>query len=138
MQTNQNQPVLFTESHPILNVKDVAASLEYYCDTLGYKLKFRWPYQCPDPGAAVVVPEFAEVKRGQSSIMLALENQGGPAMWIYLDVASLEDLTALYQEYQANGARIVEPPTDKPWNMREMLVEDLDGHTLRIGASISQ
>jgi hypothetical protein len=32
--------------------------------------------------------------------------------------------------------KITEPPTDKPWGMREMLVEDMDGHTLRIGAPL--
>lgn len=54
-------------------------------------------------------------------------------MWMYLNVASLEDLAALYHEYQAKAARIIEPPTDKPWAMREMLIEDVDGHILRIG-----
>ena len=64
----------------------------------------------------------------------AQEEQGGPAMWIYLDLASLDDLAALYQEYLANAVKIAEPPTDQPWDMREMLVEDVDGHVLRIGA----
>ena len=31
------------------------------------------------------------------------------------------------------GAIIREPPTDYPWGVREMNVEDLDGHRLRIG-----
>jgi len=57
-------------------------------------------------------------------------------MWMYLDLASLEDLAVLHQEYLANAVKITEPPTDKPWGMREMLVEDVDGHTLRIGASL--
>lgn len=70
--------------------------------------------------------------------MLAQENQGGPGMWIYLDVATLENLTTLHLEYLASGVKISEPPVNKPWNMREMLVEDLDGHTLRIGASLPE
>ncbi len=55
-------------------------------------------------------------------------------MWIYLNLALLEDLAALYQEYQAHAAKIIEPPTDKSWAMREMLIEDVGGHILRIGA----
>ncbi len=55
-------------------------------------------------------------------------------MWMYLNLASPKDLASLYEEYQAKGVRITEPPIDKPWGMREMLVEDVDGHTLRIGA----
>ena len=64
----------------------------------------------------------------------AQEAQGGPGMWMYLDLASVEDLAALYQEYLEKAVKIPEPPTDKPWGMREMLIEDVDGHTLRIGA----
>ena len=55
-------------------------------------------------------------------------------MWMYLHLASLEDLAALYQEYQAKAVKITEPSTDHPWGMREMLIEDVDGHILRIGA----
>ncbi len=51
----------------------------------------------------------------------------------YLYLASLEDLAAPDQEYQAKAVKITEPPTDQHWGMREMLVEDVDGHTLRIG-----
>jgi hypothetical protein len=32
-----------------------------------------------------------------------------------------------------NGAVIREPPADYPWGMREMTIEDLDGHRLRMG-----
>jgi hypothetical protein len=55
-------------------------------------------------------------------------------MWMYLYLTSLSDLAALHQEYQAKAVKIIEPPTDKPWAMREMLIEDVDGHILRIGA----
>lgn len=65
---------------------------------------------------------------------LSQQEQGGPGMWMSLGLASVEDLSALHQEYQAKAAKIIEPPTDKPWAMREMLVEDVDGHILRIGA----
>ena len=55
-------------------------------------------------------------------------------MWVYLDLASPEDLADLHQEYLASAVQVIEPPTDKPWGMREMLIEDVDGHILRIGA----
>ena len=40
------------------------------------------------------------------------------------------------REYQSSGANIRQPPTDFQWGMREMNVEDLDGHRLRIGHGI--
>jgi uncharacterized glyoxalase superfamily protein PhnB len=126
MQTRKTQ-VGFTRGHPILNVKNVATSLDCYCTRLGFEQDFSWPWgQTP--------PTFVQVSRGHFSVMLAQEEQGGPGMWMYLDLASLEDLAALHQEYLAHGVQVIEPPTDTPWGMREMLIEDVDGHILRIGA----
>ena len=51
---------------------------------------------------------------------------------------NLADVDALHKEYQASGADITQPPTDKPWGMREMLVKDIDGHVLRIGQPIHE
>ncbi len=122
-------PVVFTEGHPILNVNNVPVSLDYYCNVLGFQDVFHWSDEDAPPWT------FALVRRGNFSVYLCQQAQGGPGMWIYLNLASLEDLAALSQEYQAHAAKIIEPPTDKVWAMREMLVEDLDGHILRIGAS---
>ena len=46
----------------------------------------------------------------------------------------MDDVDALYEEYKKSGAIIVEPPMNFPWNIREMLVEDLDGHRFRMGS----
>ncbi len=126
METRKTR-VVFTGGNPILNVKNVAESLAYYCNVLGFEQVFCWP-------RGQALPTFAQVSRGDFCVSLAQEAQGGPGMWMYLDLASLEDLAALYQEYLEKAVKIIEPPTDKPWGMREMLIEDVDGHTLRIGA----
>ena len=34
---------------------------------------------------------------------------------------------------RASGANILEPPEDRTWGMRELLVADIDGNTFRIG-----
>ena len=126
--------VVFTGGNPILNVKNVVVSLDYYCTRLGFEKDFSWPPHCEARGETL--PTFAQVSRGRFSVMLAQEEQGGPGTWMYLDLASLEDMATLYQEYRASAVKITEPPTDKPWNRREMLVEDVDGHILRIGAPL--
>jgi uncharacterized glyoxalase superfamily protein PhnB len=127
MEMSQQQ-VVFTGGYPILNVKSVVVSLDYYCNTLGFQDVFHWSHEDTPPWT------FAQVCRGNFFVYLCQQAQGGPGMWMYLDLASLEDLADLYQEYQAHAAKITEPPTDKLWGMREMLIEDVDGHILRIGA----
>lgn len=124
----KQQSVLFTKGCPILNVKNVPESLDYYCNALGFQDVFHWSSEDAPPWT------FAQVRRGDFFVYLCQGAQGGPGMWMYLDLASSEDLATLYQEYQERAVKITEPPTDKPWGMREMLIEDKDGHTLRIGA----
>lgn len=50
-------------------------------------------------------------------------------MWMSI---FLKDVDALYEEYKKSGAIIREPPMNFPWEHREMLVEDLDGHRFRM------
>ena len=114
----------FQGSIPILSVKDVAASIRYYVDCLGFKKHWEWG----DP------PTFAAVTRDAVEIYLCKDTQGHPGTWVYVAV---EDVDALYAELLASGAEIRQPPTNLPWHMRELNVADLDGHRIRFGTPTS-
>jgi predicted enzyme related to lactoylglutathione lyase len=107
---------------PILNVKDFTASMDYYVTKLGFEKKWDWD----DP------PTFGCVRRGEVSIFLCEGGQGQPGTWMYV---SMDDVDALYAEYQKSGAIIRQPPRNYPWGSREMNVEDLDGHRLRMASA---
>ena len=109
----------FSGAVPILNVKNFAASLDYYVNKLGFKKEWDWG----NP------PDFGCVGRGEAQIFLCEGGQGQPGMWISI---FLEDVDALHEEYKTSGAIIMEPPRNYPWGSREMLIEDLDGHRLRM------
>lgn len=121
----------FTWVTPVLCVDDLPASLAYYADTLGFAVSWRWSegeaFDAPDH------PTFACVARGEISVFLCERGQGTPGSWICVNVATLDDLETMHEEYVASGATIVQPPTDEPWGQREMVVEDLDRNTFRIG-----
>ena len=104
---------------PILNVKDLHASMDYYVQKLGFEKQWDWG----DP------PDFGCVKRGKVSIFLCQSGQGQPGTWMSIFI---NDVDALYEEYKKTGATIIDPPRDCPWQTREMLVEDLDGHGFRM------
>lgn len=125
-------PGEFASAKPILNVQNVAASLAYYIDVLGFELVFAWSdeAQFDQPQA----PTFGEVQRGLAAIMLAQNAQGSGETWMYVDVPSAAELNTLHADYVRRGAHLAAPPEDKPWNRREMLVRDLDGHILRLAA----
>jgi len=110
---------------PILNVKNVPASIEYYVKVLGFKKDWEWE----NPST------FASVSRDKISIFLCQEAQGQQGTWMSIFV---EDVDVLYEEYQASGARIRQKPTNFPWGIREMNIEDLDGHRLRLSTSTNE
>jgi ankyrin repeat protein len=105
---------------PILTVKDMAASMEYYVAKLGFEKKWEWG----NP------PDFACVRRQQVEIFLSWNPQGGPRAWLAVFV---QDVDALYETYKKVGVIIRKPPADYPWGNREMTVEDLDGNSFRMG-----
>ena len=106
---------------PILNVGNLAASMDYYVNKLGFSKRWAWG----EP------PTFGCVARDKVSIFLCEGAQGRPGTWLMIFV---DDVDALYADYKQRGANVLQPPTNMPWDTREMHVEDLDGHRLRFGS----
>lgn len=106
---------------PILNVRDFAASMEYYVRRLGFTKKWDWG----------TPPTFGCVTRDNVDIFFCEGGQGHAGMWISI---FMDDVDALYADYQKSGAIVRQPPTNLPWGTREMNVEDLDGHRFRMGS----
>ena len=116
----EHSPNRFDSAIPILNVRNVPASIDYYVEKLGFQKEWDW-------GSP---PDFACVLRDDVRIFLCQDGQGGPGSWISIFV---HDVDALHDDYTSKGAIIRQAPTNFPWGVREMNVEDLDGHRLRIG-----
>jgi catechol 2,3-dioxygenase-like lactoylglutathione lyase family enzyme len=106
----------FERAVPIFNVKDLRASLNYYVDKLGFEKK--WDYGDP--------PTFGCVGRDEVDIFLSQESPVAPgSLSIFV-----QDVDALHEDYRRRGAIIRRPPTNYPWGVRRMDVQDLDGHNL--------
>ena len=102
---------------PILSVRSLSTSLDYYVEVLGFRKD--WDSHT-----------MASVSRDGCSLMLCEGEQGQPGTWVWLGV---EDIEPLYAEYQKRGARIRMEPTNYAWAY-EMRIEDPDGHVLRFGS----
>jgi catechol 2,3-dioxygenase-like lactoylglutathione lyase family enzyme len=108
----------FEHANPILNVADLARSVAYYVDVLGFT-NADWGGE-----------DFTCVSRDGASIYLSEGDQGHPGTWVWVGVGDVEELHA---EYEQSGARILHPPENFPWAC-EMKVGDPDGHVLRFGS----
>lgn len=108
----------FEHAEPILSVADMARSLHYYVDVLGFT-NAEWGGD-----------DFTHVSRDGAGIYLCQGDQGQPGTWVWIGV---EDVASLHQEYTASGAKIIDGPANFPWAY-EMKVQDPDGHILRFGS----
>ena len=120
--------------NPILNVSDLSESFAWF-ETLG------WRKGWESPG-------FGGVRSGECEIFLCENGQGGrgkgaakmtfgpegdeegdKGVWMSIWVDDVDDV---YRHCLSKGLEITWPPTDMPWNVREMHVRHPDGHVFRI------
>jgi uncharacterized glyoxalase superfamily protein PhnB len=118
---------------PFFLVADVTKAAEFYRDKLGFKII---GYFSEDP------PVFAMVGRDDKIVMLSLIETGrggsnrshkSEAIDAYFWV---DDVDALYAEFQQSGADIVMAPTLRIYGMKELEVRDLDGYVLCFGEDV--
>jgi catechol 2,3-dioxygenase-like lactoylglutathione lyase family enzyme len=114
----------------VLLVRDVARSVAYYRDQLGFETSLfeqnpehygyanrgkawfhfaRWDGVEPRPNAIAVPPDMFEA-------------------YLYVD-----DVTALHEELVERGADLLHGPEERPWTRLEIRVRDPDGYVLAFG-----
>jgi uncharacterized glyoxalase superfamily protein PhnB len=117
---------------PMLSVRDVRRSVEFYRDVLGFELVGWWDdhRSCyitnwTGPGD----PDFAELRAGQLTVHLHAagdEFEHDPSGSVVLHV-EVEDADRYHRHIQDNGGRS-ERPKDQPWGWRQFFLTDPDGH----------
>ena len=120
---------------PILAVRNVRQTAEYYRDVLGFTL---------DPVDGVFQPMadepggvYAIVKRSGVWVHFQIRREDLPQrtrpaferdVYVYV-----EGLDGLYTDLRQRGAVILQPPHIAPHGIREMVVQDLNGYRLAFG-----
>jgi hypothetical protein len=128
---------------PILNVSDLPQSFAWF-EKLGWS-------KCWDWGSP---PTFGSVGSGEQEIFLCQGGQGsrgrsnrsrtfGPngeetadkGVWMTVWV---DNVDAIHRHCVEQGLDVTWPPTDMPWNVREMHLRHPDGHVFRISQGIPE
>jgi catechol 2,3-dioxygenase-like lactoylglutathione lyase family enzyme/GNAT superfamily N-acetyltransferase len=112
--------MIFKHGVPILYSEDVRRSLLYYTDILGFDGRWEWG----NP------PDFGGVHKDSVEIFFCEKGQGNPGTWFSVFV---DDVDEFYHTIREKGAKILTTPENMEWGVREMIVEDPDGHRIRFG-----
>jgi len=115
-------------SRCVLAVRDLAVSTRYYMDVLGFEKDpidaTGWSFLTRD-AFRVMLGECVDERPASE-----LANHSYFAYW------NVEGVDALYEEFQAKGALVSGPPTDKPWGLQEFGLSTPDGHRIVCGEPI--
>ncbi len=112
---------MLTGSSPILAALDVAETVRFYKDVLGFSSSWTW-------GEPV---SFGGASWGKITIMFSYRPDlvgqiDGHEHWFDVD-----DVSSLYAMHLERGAKIISAIDDKPWGRREYTVCDPNGYHLR-------
>lgn len=116
----------FRDAFAILQVADVAASLRFYRDELGFRIEYAFPDE-EEPQFVALEIEGGKLALGQAR---GAVESGSAAVWLYTD-----DVDAAFAELRQAGAPVVAEPEDQPWGERVAAVADPDGYTVYLGAA---
>ncbi|MHB8635756.1 MAG: GNAT family N-acetyltransferase [Fimbriimonadaceae bacterium] len=108
-------------STAIFAASDIAATLAYYKDVLGFESTWTWG----DP------PVFGSASTGGVTITFELRPALATMVRGHPHGVKVEDADALFRLHTSRNAHIVSDIEDKPWGIREYTVEDLNGYHLR-------
>ena len=123
-----NEHPMMVGSATVFVVSDIAASLAYYRDVLGFEVTFEYgaplSYACLcRDGIALHLLAAARTKR--------LPGQGGLCIFV-------QDVDRIYAELTGRGARPINRPEDRDYGMRDFDIVDADGNQLTFGMGIPE
>src|SRR6202008_1847639 len=115
---NNETAVGLSHVEPILAVRNVVETLQYWRDVLGFPETWTWG-EPPNYGGVRWQGVFIQFSQNPE---LASASKGNA---IFIRVNKLE---ALYHFHQEKNAEIVEPLENKPWGMAGYTIRELNGY----------
>jgi catechol 2,3-dioxygenase-like lactoylglutathione lyase family enzyme len=119
----------FTSAVPVVARSDVAGTVRYFEQTLGFKQQWTWG----DP------PVYAGVRAGDALLYVThdadlastiKERQLAPDIFLWVT-----DIDSVHAQHRAAKADIAEELTMRPWGVRQYVVREPNGYLLKVAES---
>lgn len=129
MESEENglQPV-FSHAEPVLAVQDVAETIRYWQDVLGFPVKWSWG-EPPGHGAVSWHKAFIQFHLDPA---LAAASKGN-SVWI-----RVQHPERIYHIHQKRKADIVAPLENQPWGMAQYTVKEINGYYLHFAGPMAE
>jgi catechol 2,3-dioxygenase-like lactoylglutathione lyase family enzyme len=115
-----------------LRTTDLASSIRFYTETLGFSVEFQYE------------DFYAGVRAGNQVLHLKLVDEKDPSIadvhagehfHLYLETQGVAEFAA---GLRAKGVKLVKDVHETPWNTREIVIHDDQGHTLYLGEPLER
>jgi catechol 2,3-dioxygenase-like lactoylglutathione lyase family enzyme len=112
---------------PQLRTTDMASSVKFYTEKLGFSVEFNYE------------DFYVGIRAGDQTIHVKLVDEKDPSipyvddgghLHLYLET---EGVAALAEQLKAKGVPLVQDVHETEWNTREIVIHDDQGHTLYFG-----
>ena len=128
---------------PILNVSNIQATFAWF-EKLGWQKAWDWGSP-PTFGSVcsnkceIFLCQNAQGGRGISALKVTAGVDGAEAadkgVWMSIWV---DDVDKIHKHCLTQGIEVTYPPTNEPWNVREMHIRHPDGHVFRISHGLEE
>ncbi len=118
-----------------LTCKDVAASMHWYRDVLGFTVQQTYDRD-GKPGGAVMTAGQARIILNQDDGKLGWDRSKGQGCYFQINVATPADVDAAAARITAAGGELLSEPADRPWGARMFQFRDPDGFKLGVSTPL--
>ena len=120
----------YSSAVPVIGTADVAGTISYFEETLGFKQQWIWG----EP------PVYAGVRAGGALLYICHDPELASAIRerrltpdIFLWVS---DIGSIYEQHRSLHADITEELTERPWGVRQYVIREPNGYHLKIAESL--
>jgi len=118
MSNEESDDLFLSHVEPILAVKDVTETVEYWHKVLGFPNKWTWG-EPPNHGGVTWQGVFIQFSQQPERVSVSQGNS------IFIRVKNAE---TFYRFHKNKKAEIIEPLGNKPWGMAAYTLRDINGH----------